>query len=115
MAEKRYEKRKKKRLSVRFGLNGEKHIGYTGDVSSEGLFLESKAVYKPGTVLDIEMTTSNGSLIHVVGKVRWAKKAPPNLSRVMKSGMGILVQEFIEGEEVFRSFWSEQISAETSS
>lgn len=104
MPEKRYEKRKKKRLSVRFGPNGEKHFGYTCDISSEGFFLESKTVYKPGTVLNVEITTKNGALIHVTGKVCWAKKAPPRLAGVMKSGMGIKVDKFIAGKEVFLSF-----------
>ena len=104
MSDARDEERKKRRLTVRFGLNGEKHIGYTCDVSSQGLYVESRTVYKPGTVLNLEITTSGGETILVEGKVCWAKKSPPNLNRVMKSGMGVYVQQFLKGEEVFRSF-----------
>ena len=89
MPEMRIKKRIKKRLSVRFGHGALDKIGFTCDVSKEGLFLETQAVYKPGVSLNLELTTRDGSVIQMEGQVRWSKKAPLRLNHTMKSGMGI--------------------------
>jgi len=104
MAESRRELRQKKRLTVRFGDSAPQHIGYTSDVSSQGLFLEARIVYRPGVILNLEIETRDGSLVQMVGEVRWAKKAPVRASHFMKSGMGIKIRRIVTGADLFASF-----------
>lgn len=107
MADSRLEKRNKKRLTVKFGNGKLEHVGYSSDVSSEGFFVESQAVYKSGAVLNFELTTRSGEVILVEGKVQWSKKGPVRLSHVVKSGMGISIQKFLQGKDVYLSFLSQ--------
>jgi hypothetical protein len=104
MPDTRLEVRLKKRLSVRFGHDGLEHIGYTCDVSTKGLFLEARTVYRPGIVLTIELKTRDGEITLLQGEVRWAKKAPARVSHRLKSGMGIYIQKFVQGEDIFETF-----------
>jgi hypothetical protein len=107
MPDTRLEVRYKKRLSVRFGHCELEHIGYTSDVSTQGLFVEARAVYKPGVVLNIELKTRDGEITLLQGEVRWAKKAPARANRLMKSGMGIYIQKIVQGQDIFETFLSQ--------
>lgn len=104
MADTRIEFRQKKRLTVRFGDDAPKHLGYTSDVSARGLFLEARTVYRPGVILNLEIETREGDLIRMVGEVRWAKKAPARVHHLMKSGMGIKIRQITMGQDIFVSF-----------
>jgi hypothetical protein len=105
MADTRLEVRLKKRLSVKFGHDELEHIGYTSDVSSQGLCLEARTVYRPGIVLNVELKTREGETVLLQGEVRWAKKAPARvISHRLKSGMGINIQKFLQGKELFETF-----------
>ena len=101
MSDSRLEQRSKKRLSVKFGHDKLDHIGYLNDVSSQGFFVESRIVYKPGVVLNCELTTRNGDKILVEGRVQWAKKGALRLNHIMKSGMGIYILKFLQGENAY--------------
>jgi len=105
MSDLRTQARFKKRLSVKFGHDQLENIGFTCDVSSRGLYLQSKIVYKPGIILIIEITMRDGTIILFEGKVRWSKKAPTEFSHKMKSGMGIQIQKFLQGEDVFKTIF----------
>ena len=107
MTDSRLELRNKRRLSVRFGHGKLEHLGYSSDVSSQGFFVESQAVYKPGVVLNLELKTRDGAIILVEGKVQWSKKGPTRLNYIVKSGMGISIQKFLQGEDVFHTFLSQ--------
>ncbi len=92
--EKRDRKRNDKRLYVKFGEASPEKIGFTGDISLDGIFIKSNTVFNPGTTLKIELTLPDKKVLQIVGKVMWAKKVPPSLHRfTKKSGMGILLQE----------------------
>jgi hypothetical protein len=97
----RLEQRNKKRLSVKFGYDKLEHIGYLSDVSSQGFFVESRIVYKSGIVLNCELTTRNGEIILIEGRVKWSKKGAMRHSHIMKSGMGIYILKFLKGEDVY--------------
>jgi hypothetical protein len=99
----RLEQRIKKRLSVKFGYDKLEHTGYTSDVSSQGFFVESRIVYKSGIVLNCELTTRNGEIILIEGRVQWSKKGVMRHSHIMKSGMGIYILKFLKGEDVYLS------------
>ncbi len=101
-------KRSRKRLKARFGVDQLKHLGYTEDISSGGIFIQTISVLRPGTKLQVQLTTNDGRQVLFKGQVRWAKKVPPQLLRKLKAGMGVMVTEFIEGEDVFRSCLPEE-------
>ncbi len=98
MPDTRLEQRNKKRLSVKFGHDKLEHIGYLSDISSQGFFVESRIVYKPGVVINCELTTRNEEKILVECRVQWSKKGSPRLNHIMKSGMGISILKFLQGE-----------------
>ena len=103
MSDSRLEQRIKKRLSVKFGHDQLEHIGYSCDISSQGFFVESRTVYNSGVILNFEFTTRDGEIILIEGRVQWAKKGAMRLNHIMKSGMGIFILKFLEGEDVYRS------------
>jgi hypothetical protein len=43
----------------------------------------------------------------MIGKIQWAKKAAPRLNHILKSGMGISIQKFLKGEEIYLALVSE--------
>jgi len=71
----------------------------------QGIYLQSKTIYKPGVVLIVEITKRDGTIVLLEGKVRWSKKAPAEFSHKMKLGMGIQVQKFLQGEDVFQTIF----------
>ncbi|HSG05432.1 MAG TPA: PilZ domain-containing protein, partial [Nitrospiria bacterium] len=88
--EKRNRKRTDKRLLVKFGKDSARITGFTGDLSHQGIFIKSNMVFNPGTILKLELTLPDKSVIKLEGRVMWAKKVPPSLHRITKkSGMGI--------------------------
>ncbi len=105
---KRQINRSRRRMTARFGTEKLQYMGYTEDISPGGIFIQAAAVLKPGTRLQIQLKTSSGEIILLNGQVRWAKKVPPQLLRKIKAGMGILITEFLEGEDIFRSYLPEE-------
>jgi hypothetical protein len=100
----RLEQRNKKRLSVKFGDDKLEHTGYSSDVSSRGFFVESRIVYKSGIVLNCELTTLDGEIILIEGRVQWSQKGAMRHGHMMKSGMGIYILKFLKGEDVYLTF-----------
>jgi hypothetical protein len=101
MDEKRQHKRNGKQISVRFGEESTPHVGLTFDVSPHGIFLKSSRIYPHQTNVMISMTIPTGQVIQCEGVVRWAKRVPQALARVMpKNGMGIFItnppQEYLD-------------------
>ncbi|GAB4550987.1 MAG: PilZ domain-containing protein [Geothermobacteraceae bacterium] len=103
MADNRTQPRHRKRIQVRYGVDSPSRIAFTEDVSDEGFFIKSALVQKPGTILQIELVTPAGDTVRLEGRIRWAKKVPPNLLTRVKGGMGIKIRQFIEGEEAYRA------------
>ena len=103
VSDSRQERRIKKRLSVKFGHDKLEHLGYLSDFSSQGFFVESRIVYKSGVVLNFELTTRDGEIILIEGRVQWSKKGAPRLNHIMKSGMGIFILNFLQGVDVYLS------------
>lgn len=101
MSDSRLEQRKKMRLSVRFGNGKLEHLGYSSDISLKGFFIESRVVYKSGVVMNFEIKTRDGEMITLVGKIQWSKKVAPRLNHILKSGMGISIQRFLTGEDIY--------------
>ncbi len=92
--EKRKHKRHQKRLFSRFGDAQSKNVGFTEDVSLEGLFIKTNAVLTSGTDIVIEVTLPDNRVVRLHGQVKWAKYAPPALMRhVKKTGFGVQLKE----------------------
>lgn len=104
MAENRNQPRHRKRIQVRYGVDSPTRVGFTEDVSDEGFFIKSALVQRPGTILQVELTTPDGEIILLEGRIRWAKKVPPNLLHRVKGGMGIRIRSFQSGEDVYNRF-----------
>jgi hypothetical protein len=107
MGDSRLKQRNKKRLTVKFGHDKLDNLGYSSDVSSQGFFVESRAVYKSGVVINCELTTRAGEIILIEGKVKWSKKVAPRLNHIVKSGMGIYIQKFLKGEGAYHALLSD--------
>jgi len=105
MVDKRRISRSKKRIPVRFGIDECRHMGYTEDLSSGGLFIQTASVLRPGAILKIQLTTQDGEVILFTGQVRWSKRVPAQLIRKIKAGMGVRIVNFQQGEEIFRSWF----------
>jgi hypothetical protein len=91
--EKQKEARTRKRLEVRYG-DGRGHVfmGYTGNVSPNGMMLRTPRVFPPGAVLHIELRFTGGR-VTLRGRVKWAREGPMAWLQTGRVGMGI---EFID-------------------
>jgi Tfp pilus assembly protein PilZ len=105
MVEARNLPRKKKRLKVRFGVDYPKRVAFTGDASEGGLYIITGQPERPGAKLLIEINLPDEQQVIVYGRVRWAKKVPPNLIRLAnKAGMGVQLTQFEAGQQDFSNY-----------
>lgn len=108
VADKRNEKRHRKRLTLKFGPETASRIAFTEDVSLQGMCIKTAFVSPPGSRLRIELTLPDGSLVRLNGVVVWAKKVPPNMVQLIKKcGMGVKFTGIEAGEELFAQMCSE--------
>lgn len=111
MPEKRYINRQRRRFALRFGDVEATRLGFTEDISMEGMFIKTVNIYQPGTSLIVKITLPDNVSITVRGTVMWAKRVPPQMARlVKKAGFGIRIQNFIEGEELYRQACEKTLS-----
>jgi len=110
MPENRQLPRHRKRIRVEFGPEQLVYTGFTEDISTEGFFLKTALVLRPGTVLQAELHLPDGTLVKLEGRVRWAKKVPPALLRRLKGGMGVKIRQFLTGEIAYQSYCQELAS-----
>ena len=87
-AERRKIDRNRRRVSVRYGDEQARFLGYTQEMGEKGLFLQGNQIYPPGTVLNMEIEMPDGTK-SARGIVRWVKEVPPAFRRSMRGGMGI--------------------------
>jgi len=104
LAENRNQPRHRKRIQVKYGVEAPSRVGFTEDISDEGFFIKSAIVLRPGTILQVELRTPDGEVISIEGRIRWAKKVPPNLLHRVKGGMGIKIRRFNSGQDAYRRF-----------
>lgn len=102
MAEKRWKKRHRKRIALRYGAVVADKVGFTDDVTREGLFIRSGLVAPPGARLLVELAPAEGRIV-LVGEVRWTKKVPATVLHKLRGGMGLKILAFSEGEAVYRA------------
>jgi len=109
MAEDRFKKRHRKRISINFGIDKIEKFGFTDDINHDGLFIRSAVVVKPGVTIKVEIRHPQG-LIALIGEVRWGKKVPPNVLHKLKGGMGVQIKAFVAGEELYHALCDELVA-----
>jgi Tfp pilus assembly protein PilZ len=111
MAEKRNIGRLRKRLTLRFGIEEPARMAFTEDISSTGLFIKTANVCKPGAVVLVELALDNTTRVTMEAEVVWVKKVPPQMIHlVKKSGMGVRMNRFINGEAEYMRFCEDLVS-----
>ncbi len=86
--ERRDLERSKRRLMVRFGVDGPEKMAFTKNLSETGVCIQTNAVIPPGKQITVELKFPDQTFTfraHVV----WAKRVPPQLAFTMPGGMGI--------------------------
>ena len=109
MADSRYKKRHRKRISVNFGIDKVEKFGFTDDLNYDGMFIRTALVVRPGVIIKIEIKQPQG-LIAILAEVRWGKKVPPNFLHKLKGGMGVQIKSFLAGEEIYRALCDELVA-----
>jgi len=103
MIERRKEERYRRRLQLRLSTENGSTMGFTDDISREGIFVRSASVQPVGTPIRIELTTPDNEKVVLGGTVQWEIKLSPILLRQgKKGGMGIQISNFVSGEESYR-------------
>lgn len=74
------------RLEAVFRAGTEIHRGITSDISEKGLFIRTRYAYVPGTILDIEIESPDGTTSRLRGVV---KRSARTQIAALKNGMGI--------------------------
>jgi hypothetical protein len=105
MSDKRDLTRIRKRLSLKFGIDGPNKVAFTEDLSQDGLFVKTVYPSPPGSRVYIELTLPDENTVTMVGLSRWRKTVPPQVIHlVRKCGMGVKILKFVSGEEHYRLF-----------
>lgn len=113
MSEKRDKKRHPKRFTLRFGPEEAVRIGFTEDISREGLFIKTTNGLPPYNRVIIDLSVGDG-VVKIEGQVRWMKKVPPNLIHfVKKGGFGVKIIRFISGEDIYHNIFEDKHSVHT--
>lgn len=111
MAEKRELTRFRKRLSLRFGVEGPARVAFTEDISFQGMFIKTTNICPPGTRIRIDLALADDQIVHLEGRVMWAKKVPPQMIHlVRKSGMGVRITRFVNGADLYNRYCDELLS-----
>jgi PilZ domain-containing protein len=89
MAEKRQQRRIKRRLMVRYGERELTQSGFTGDVSTTGLFIISSSLPQLDTRLHIQLFVEPERSLFFEGEVRRHKLVPAELRTIERGGFGV--------------------------
>lgn len=83
------EGRLRRRLEVRYS-DGKTPpgMGYSGNLSMQGIMIRTPRVFPPGTILDLELRFAGGT-VKTRGRVMWAREGPLAWVSSGRIGMGI--------------------------
>ncbi len=90
--EKRKERRLKKRVMVKFGESILERIGFTSNLSQNGLYINSTQIYPSGKKIKI-LLSDGGKSFSLKGEVKWSIKYPSHFHSYIPSGMGVYIKE----------------------
>jgi hypothetical protein len=94
---KRQQQRFTKRLEAKFIADGESFIGITSNLSENSLFIRTKRGLPPDSIVDIELTMSDGKVSRLKGIVKRTAKG----HLLTKNGMGVFL---LEKDETYTSY-----------
>ena len=106
--DKRVRNRTKRRLMVKYGTSTADKTAFTKNVSETGLYVQTNAVFAPGTTIQVQIEFPSRQF-SMWARVVWAKKVPPQLAHVLDCGMGVC---FIDPTPEWLSFfrdWSRKL------
>jgi hypothetical protein len=89
MADKRRFQRVKRRFVIEFRLGGGAYVGFTHNLSPDGVFVRSVRIPSLGSVIPAELHLPDGRKIPIQGKVVRSYRAPSSLARLVPSGFGM--------------------------
>ena len=85
---------------VRYGVERPDRMGFTKNISSTGLHIQTNNPLRPGTTIQIEMKFPERTFT-MWARVIWAKKVPPQLAHSLPCGMGL---QFIDAPDEWLEF-----------
>jgi len=94
MTERRSSARVRRRFKARFSKLGlREHVGFTTNVGPSGLFVSTRQVESPGTVLRLSIDLPGRGCVTLAGAVAWAKMVPPGLHAIQQGGFGVNITD----------------------
>jgi len=87
--EKRGKKRERKRFQVNFEAKGIRGVGFTENVSSDGMHLHSKFTSTPGSLVSGQISFPDGVKLDFRAEIRWVHKPIGPLSQLVQGSMGL--------------------------
>jgi len=90
MEEKRKDERIMQSLSTKITLKGFGFFGIVNDLSKGGLGLTSDSLLHEGTVVKLELTIPNHSLMTLIGKVVWRKEFLDKSNKKQRYGIQLI-------------------------
>ncbi len=104
--EKRREDRRRQRLTCRLTIEGREHSGIVVDVSSHGLFVQTKAKAASGAAVTVQLRLPGEAPLLVAASVARLNRVPVALAPVWTAGIGLSVTHppasYLELVERFR-------------
>jgi hypothetical protein len=82
-------KRERKRLQVNFEAKGIKGVGFTENVSSDGMNLHSKFTTAPGNLVSGQISFPDGAKLDFQAEIRWVNKPIGPLAQLVQGSMGL--------------------------
>ena len=111
MREKRIFKRRRRRFALRFGIEEPNRLAFTEDISSDGMFIKTTNIPPPGSLIKVNLILPDEQIVSFEGRVMWAKKVPPQMIHlVKKSGLGVRIERFVNGEELYQRLCKETLA-----
>jgi len=93
--ERRRSERRRCRVQVKFWNDELEGLGFTGDISNRGLFIETTQALAVGTRLHLEIKLETGTF-YAEGVVARLLKVPRSVQSVMKRGLGVRILDLTE-------------------
>ena len=103
--DKRKDRRTLRRIMVRYGTRETDKTAFTRNVSERGLFLQTNSVLMPGSTIQVKIQLDD-RVFHMWAKVRWSKKAPPQLMGIVAAGMGI---KFVDPSPEWLEYFNDNV------
>jgi len=98
MPEKRKNKRKISRTQIKFGNKSCDKTAFTSNLSTKGFYVRTNRAHPPDTILQFAFHLSDGTVVEINGRVIHASRAPSQIARIRRSGMGI---EIVDGKDEY--------------